>query len=191
MILHLIRHGQSTWNAEGRLQGQTMAVPLTDLGWRQASDAAANLGLNRLAAVWSSDQLRAHQTAEVIAMSHGLDVTVTPLLREQALGELEGTLIRDLREESVPEGRHISEVCWGGGESVQQVHQRMRRLCDALDEQFDETDEVALISHGDTLRILMTVLDGRGHREIDWVPVENCHALTRCRPGRKGPKTGC
>ena len=134
MILHLIRHGQSTWNAEGRLQGQTMDVPLTDLGWRQAADAATNPGLHRLAAVWSSDQLRARQTAELIAAPHELDVTLTRLLREQALGRLEGTLIRDLREERVPEGMHISEVCRGGGESVQQVHQRMRRLSYALDE---------------------------------------------------------
>lgn len=191
MILYLIRHGQSTWNAEGRLQGQTMDVPLTDLGWRQAADAATNLSLHRLAAVWSSDQLRARQTAEVIAAPHGLRVTLTPLLREQALGELEGTLIRDLREEQVREGMHISEVCWGGGESVRQVHQRMHGLCDALDEQFTEADEVALISHGDTLRILLAVLEGLSHREIDGVPVENCQALTRHRSGRKRPQIGC
>lgn len=191
MILHLIRHGQSTWNAEGRLQGQTMDVPLTGLGRRQAADAAGHLGPHRLAAVWSSDQLRARRTAEIIAKPHGLGVTLTPLLREQALGELEGTLIRDLREEPVPEDVHISEVCWGGGESVQQVHSRMLRLCDALDQQFDETDEVALVSHGDALRILMAVLEGRGHRDVDWVPVENCQALTRCRPGLKRRKIGC
>lgn len=191
MILHLIRHGQSTWNAEGRLQGQTMDVPLTDLGWRQAADAATTLGLHRLAAVWSSDQLRARRTAELIAAPHGLRVTLTPLLREQALGELEGTLIRDLREEPVPEGMHVSEVCRGGGESFRQVHDRMLRLCDALDEQFNEADEVALISHGDTLRILMAVLDGQGHRKIEWIPVENCQALTRHRSKLKRPKTGC
>lgn len=191
MILHLIRHGQSTWNAEGRLQGQTMDVPLTDLGRRQAADAAGLLGSHRLAAVWSSDQLRARRTAEIIAAPHGLRVTLTHLLREQALGELEGTLMRDLREEPVPEGAHISEICWGGGESVQQVHGRMLRLCDALDEQFSDTDEVALISHGDALRILMAVLERRGHRDIDWVPVENCQALTRYRPGRNRPKAEC
>jgi len=50
---------------------------------------------------------------------------------------------------------------------------------------------VALISHGDTLRILMAVLAGRGPREIDWVPVVNCQALTRYRSARKRLQTGC
>ena len=63
--LVLVRHGQSTWNLERRVQGQTMAVPLTDLGREQARHAADEVA--RLVAagtvVLSSDQLRAWQTA--------------------------------------------------------------------------------------------------------------------------------
>lgn len=182
VILHLVRHGQSTWNLEGRLQGQTMSVPLTDLGRRQAAAAVTHLSRYSLAAVWSSDQWRALHTAQLIAAPHHLDVTATALLREQALGDLEGRLIRELGEGWAPEGQFSGEVAPDGGESLQQVHQRMLRLCDALGSQFGDGDEVALISHGDTLRVLLAVLAGRDHHHIDWVPVDNCEVLTRTLP---------
>ena len=190
MILHLLRHGQSTWNLEGRLQGQTMAVPLTELGRRQAAGAVTHLSQRPLSAVWISDQLRARQTAKLIAAPHGLDITVTVLLREQALGQLEGRLITALGAGLVPEGAFCTGVVRGGGESLQQVHQRMLRLCDSLGTQFGDADEVALVSHGDTLRVLLAVLAGRDQHKIGWVPVDNCQVLTRTLPPAP-PVPGC
>ncbi|MGV8845946.1 histidine phosphatase family protein [Tessaracoccus sp.] len=178
MILHLVRHGQSTWNAEGRLQGQTMEVPLTARGRQQATHAVVALSRRPLAAVWSSDQLRARDTAELIAAPHRMDVTCSSLLREQALGNLEGRLIAELGAQ-VPENAFCTGVLRGGGESLQQVHHRMLRLCDSLATQFGDTDEVVLVSHGDTLRVLLAVLAGRDHHEIEWVPVQNCQVVTR------------
>ena len=179
MILHLVRHGQSTWNEEGRLQGQIMDVPLTALGRRQATQAVAALSRRRLAAVWSSDQLRARHTADLIAAPHQLDVTLTSLLREQALGELEGRLISELDAGQLPEKAFCTEIVRGGGESLQRVHSRMLQLCGSLATQFGAADEVALVSHGDTLRVLLSVLAGRGHHKIEWVPVQNCQVLSR------------
>lgn len=179
MILHLVRHGQSTWNLERRLQGQRMDVPLTELGRAQAHAAARALDAAPLAAVVSSDQLRAVQTAEVIAARAGVAVGVTPLLREQALGALEGLSYDDLAEEPVPDGRHISEVRWGGGESVADVHARLTTLVSLLRDTHAPREHLALVSHGDTLRILLAVLEGRGHREVEWVEFGNGQVVTR------------
>ena len=68
MRLVLVRHGQSVWNLERRLQGQTMDVPLTDLGREQARTAARIVAdlVPSGTPVWSSDQLRAVQTSEPI-----------------------------------------------------------------------------------------------------------------------------
>ena len=180
MILHLVRHGESTWNLEGRLQGQVMDVPLTPEGRRQAAAAAKRLSKHRLAAVWSSDQARALESAWAIAAPHGLEVVPTALLREQALGDLEGRLTTELQALPSPEGKHISEVPPGGAasETMQQVHERLQRLNRALAAQFPDAAEVALVSHGDTIRILLSLLAGRGHREVDWVPVANGQVLT-------------
>ncbi|MDO5736153.1 MAG: nicotinate-nucleotide--dimethylbenzimidazole phosphoribosyltransferase [Propionibacteriaceae bacterium] len=168
MILHLVRHGQTMWNVEGRLQGQTMDVPLTETGFIEAAHAAAELMDRPLKAVWSSDQVRARQTAGVIVARHDLAVHTTPMLREQSLGYLEGRLTSDLEEQPVPDGEHISEIRWGGGESIADVHQRMRALVAELRAEFDDEDEVVLVSHGDAIRVLLAVLEGRGHREVDW-----------------------
>ena len=179
MILHLVRHGQSTWNLERRLQGQRMDVPLTDLGRAQARDAARALADAALTAVVTSDQLRAVQTAEVIAAAAGLPVRTTPLLREQGLGSLEGLRYDDLAVEPVPDGQHISEVRWGGGESVEQVHARLRRFVSHLRASHAPDARLALVSHGDTLRVLLAVLEGRGHRDVEWVEFGNGQVVTR------------
>lgn len=179
MILHLLRHGQSTWNLEKRLQGQTLHVPLTELGISQAEQARDRLTAHRLTAVWSSDQVRALQTAQIVASPHGLPVTQTPRLREQGLGELEGRYYSELRPEHTPEGMHISEVRWGGGESVADVAQRLHPLLDELGGRYGQADEVLLVSHGDTLSVLLAILDGRSHRDIEWPSWGNGHIESR------------
>jgi broad specificity phosphatase PhoE len=85
--LLLVRHGQSTWNENGRWQGQANP-PLTELGERQASDAAARVGM--VDAVYASDLERASRTAEIIAARLGTDVMVDPRLRERHAGAWEG-----------------------------------------------------------------------------------------------------
>lgn len=172
--LFLVRHGESTWNERGILQGQTMEVPLTERGRRQAVAAAERLaGLTRPAPrIITSDQHRAVETATIIAGRLGGGVERTPLLREQALGELEGRPTASLEAQPVPEGFDISEVAWGGGESLLQVHRRLTRLVERLRAATGERDLV-LVSHGDTLRVLLAVLDGRDHRQVAWTPFDN------------------
>ncbi|HSO69408.1 MAG TPA: histidine phosphatase family protein [Arachnia sp.] len=179
MILHLVRHGQSTWNLERRLQGQRMDVPLTALGRAQADGAALALVDAPLTAVVTSDQLRALQTAEAIATRRGVPTHQSPLLREQALGALEGLTYDELTAEPVPDGQHISEVRWGGGESVRDVHARLTIFVALLRDTHAPGAELAVVSHGDTLRILLAVLEGRGHREVEWIEIANGQVLTR------------
>ncbi len=156
-----------------------MDVPLTDLGRRQAAEAAEHLRCAPLGAVVSSDQLRALQTARVIADNAGVPLTSTPLLREQHLGALEGRHYDDLAAEPVPDGLHISEVRWGGGESVADVHRRLTGFVEGLLATQSAGDEVAIVSHGDTLRILLAVLAGRGHRDVEWIEFANGQVVGR------------
>jgi len=88
--VHLVRHGQSTWNREGRLQGQAVHPGLTALGQTQAESAAAILSdvVDGPAALWSSDLVRAAQTAEVVGRRLGLPVRHDDGLREHGEGAL-------------------------------------------------------------------------------------------------------
>lgn len=168
--LHLVRHGQCTWNAEGRVLGQTAEVPLTDLGREQARDAGRALAGYGADALVTSDLLRAVQTAEVIGAVLGLDPVLESALREQSLGTLEGRLASDLRAEPTPAGRHVTDVRWGGGESVVDVHARVGGfLARLLAERPGE--RVVLVSHGDAIRVALAWLAGHGPREVAWTDV--------------------
>ena len=95
----LVRHGQSTWNASGRWQGQA-DPPLTELGRRQAFEAARAIGA--VDAVWASDLTRAVETATIVADSVGVGpVVVDPDLRERDAGAFSG-LTRDEIEQRFP-----------------------------------------------------------------------------------------
>jgi len=168
VILHLVRHGQSTWNVEHRVQGQTMHPPLTELGREQADLARETLRSVPLMAVLTSDQTRAAQTADIVAQPHRLVPLPTPLLREQALGDLEGRHYDELEPQAIPEGTHISEVRWGHGESLADVAVRMRDLVTLLSAVYPPEAQLALVSHGDALRVLAAVLRGGSHRDVDF-----------------------
>ncbi|HEY3410416.1 MAG TPA: histidine phosphatase family protein, partial [Propionicimonas sp.] len=120
----------------------------------------------------TSDLLRARETALLIGGELGLPVTSARELREQALGELEGRAWSELREEPTPAGVHINEVRWGGGESVSDVYERLTRFCERLLRQADG-QTVGVVTHEGTIQVLRSVLAGRGHRDIDWEPVEH------------------
>jgi len=88
--LFLVRHGQSTWNAESRWQGQA-DPPLSELGEQQASAAAERLATgDPIDAVWASDLERARRTAELVAGHLGLAVQLDERLRERHAGEWTG-----------------------------------------------------------------------------------------------------
>lgn len=88
-MIHWIRHGQSTWNAAGRLQGHTAHPPLTALGRRQAVATAERLATlpRPPGLLLTSPAVRARQTAEVIAARLGLTAAIDERLIEKGLRE--------------------------------------------------------------------------------------------------------
>ncbi|GMA14412.1 histidine phosphatase family protein [Deinococcus metallilatus] len=93
----VVRHGESTWNADGRYQGQT-DVPLSHVGILQASSLAERLTGQHFDAVYSSDLARAFQTAEIVAerLSGHPPVLPDPGLREIDVGQLSGLVLADI-----------------------------------------------------------------------------------------------
>jgi broad specificity phosphatase PhoE len=168
LTLLLVRHGQSEWNAAGLMQGQTPHVPLTPLGHSQAAAAAAELAALGPGALLSSDLVRAVQTAEHCAAATGLPVTVTPALREQGYGELEGRPSRELWDVVDWTDAHWSAP---GGESLAELHGRVEAFVKALCAE-PPADVIALVTHGDTIRAIQAVVAGLGP---DAMPVVTPH----------------
>jgi len=94
--LFLVRHGQSNGNAEGRFGGHS-PTPLSALGKEQAELTARALAKEKIHAVYSSDLLRAVQTAEPLAVITDLPVITTVAFRERKVGVLEGLTFDESR----------------------------------------------------------------------------------------------
>ena len=97
--LLLVRHGESTWNAQSRWQGQA-DPPLSPLGEQQAEEAAERLSeIASITVVWTSDLVRARRTAELIAARLGVDrVRDEPRLRERDVGSWSGLTRAEIEE---------------------------------------------------------------------------------------------
>jgi probable phosphoglycerate mutase len=127
----LIRHGETAWNAERRLQGH-LDIALNAEGERQAALLANALAGERIDGVISSDLLRARQTAEALARVQGLPVQVDRQLRERCYGGFEGLLYDEIarrfpREFAAWQARDVDAVLPLGanhGETFRQFHSR-------------------------------------------------------------------
>ena len=165
--LLLTRHGETDWNRELRFQGHA-DPPLNALGRRQAEELADRLATERLAAIYSSDLRRAHETARIVGRRLGLDVTVVPRLREIDVGSWSG-LTRDEIAEQFPDGfsRWLEGEEGHDGESRAELATRVldsaRRIASA-----HPGEKVLLVSHGGPLRALLSHAEGgRSTRRLD------------------------
>jgi broad specificity phosphatase PhoE len=147
--LLLIRHGETVWNQEGRFQGFS-DISLNARGEEQAGALARALRDVPLAAVFSSDLVRARRTAEVVAAEHGLTVHTDARLRELNQGRLEGKSMTALLSEE-PELwkqwiKGPADVVMPGGESLRSLQGRAwTAVCDIR--QLYTNHTVAIVSH--------------------------------------------
>jgi len=148
--LCLIRHGQTDWNLEGRYQGQS-DVPLNEKGLEQAKSLIEKLNGKTFAAIYSSDLIRARQTAEPIAKMLGIDIQIEPRLREINQGQWEGVLVEDIKARYAKIWSQRTEdpanVRPPGGETVREVATRVYAALNDIVRRFP-TAHVLVLSHG-------------------------------------------
>jgi broad specificity phosphatase PhoE len=165
--IYYIRHGETEWNAEGRLQG-TQDIPLNALGRKQAADAGyilaglfARDGRSEASVGFVASPLgRARSTMELVRRALKLppqDYAVDDRLREIAYGDWEGSTLAQMQAAD-PEifARRQAEkwvVSPPGGESYAAVQVRVRHWYDQL------TADTVAVAHGGTARALMVALE--------------------------------
>jgi len=157
--LLLVRHGETDWNAEGKLQGHSDR-PLNDFGRRQANALADRLAGDDVAAIYSSDLSRAKETAEILGARVGVPVVVDPDLREKNWGNWEG-LTGDERI-------HVEFE----GESTKDHRERVLRAVERIAERHPG-QRVVVVTHGGSLRRIQAAVNGVADPVID-----NCAVWT-------------
>lgn len=176
----LVRHGQSTWNAEGRWQGWA-DPPLSLLGEQQAFDALEHLRGAGIAAVVTSDLQRARRTAEIIAEGLGVGpVEVDADLRERDVGVFSGRTTEE-NHRDYPEAFEGDRVLHApGGETPERLLERVIPALSRIARR--HPDSVVLVAtHGGVIRSLERHL---GAEPPDVTPNLGGRWLDVCEGGR-------
>ena len=166
MLLYCIRHGESTYNADGRVQGQS-DVPLSELGRRQGQAVAAALGGLLIEALYASPLRRAMETAQPVAEALGLPIQTDPRLKEIHAGVFQDQLRSQLGElfpEDLVRWRSGDpDFVIPGGESRRRLMERGREAFESILQSGHQ--RVAVVSHGGlmagALKSLLDIPAGR------------------------------
>ena len=182
MRLCLVRHGETDWNAAGRIQGQ-LDVPLNAQGMRQAEALADALASTPFDAIYSSDLDRARATATAVAGRQQLPVQALPHWRERHHGRMQGQTYDELAA-SWPEGHRRlrardPDFDVQGGESLQQLAVRCARNLTQLAAL--PADTVLVVTHGGVLDVVYRLVAGEPLHTPRQVIIRNCaiHWLIR------------
>lgn len=159
----LVRHGETDWNGEKRIQGQ-IDIDLNVRGEAQARAVADGLAGHSFAAAYSSDLRRAWHTARIAAAGLGLAVSPAPTLRERHFGVLQGVTASEARAR-LPHAHHhhqarTPDYDFDSGESLIAFAARVMRGLDVLAERHPGQNVLAF-THGGVLDIAYRVAMSR------------------------------
>lgn len=180
MKLYLIRHGQTDWNIEQRIQGQ-QDIPLNDTGRAQARCLTQAMKEKKLDAIYTSPQIRAYATAGAVAGDRPIPVVTLPWLMEINYGDWEGKTAKELLKKDGDRYKawwdRPAEVAPPGGETVAQVDARCAAAWDWIRSRMK--GDTAIVSHGGLLAHFMEqLLKGSGEDDGGERVVHNASITT-------------
>ncbi|MDO8386766.1 MAG: histidine phosphatase family protein [Polaromonas sp.] len=151
-----IRHGETTWNVDTRIQGQ-LDIGLNETGRWQAERLAQALAGEPITAIYASDLGRAFETAEHVSRATGVPVIPEPGLRERHFGEFQGRTFADI-ESALPEQARLwrtrdPDFAPSGGESLRQLRERVVSTAQLLAARHPG-ELIAMVGHGGVLDVL-------------------------------------
>jgi broad specificity phosphatase PhoE len=176
----LVRHGETGLNHEGRWQGSGSNPPLNDRGRLQARELASWLVGRPVAALYTSPQRRARETAVILGECLGLELRVVDALHELDHGEWEGKTHAEVLARWPEAYRAYEAAPWDtprpGGESYEELG---KRLWPALEKLADlhRGGEIVTVTHGGPIRLVLSRVLGRPLTERHLFGVDNASAF--------------
>jgi len=157
-----VRHGETVWNAEMRMQGQ-LDTALSERGRWQARRAAASLGDEGIEAIFASDLERAYDTAQALATRIGLPIATDTGLRERGFGVFQGHLYADIDvrwpEAAARWRHHDPDFGPEGGETLREFSARAVAACTRIAAAHPGRS-IAIVTHGGVLDCLYRAAAG-------------------------------
>lgn len=180
MKLYLIRHGQTDWNIQGKIQG-SHDIPLNETGRKQARMLAEGMDSRPVTKIFSSTLKRAVETAKMIGDRQKVDIYLVPGLIEVEFGQWEGMTWQEIQAQYPAEYERWSinpvDVAPPGGETQMEVMTRVAGAVETVMGMTDKREDIAVVSHGATMAYIVAYLM-RNHPEESEIIVENASITT-------------
>lgn len=173
-IVYFVRHGETVWNVENKICGAT-DIELTELGHQQAVETGKRILAEGIHAdqILYSPLIRAAETARHISEMTGIPMRMEQRLKEQNFGKYESTP-RDGMEFKKAKENFCS--CYGGGESMLRLAQRVYNLLDEIREESDSKTYI-LVAHNGIARMVNSYFHEMTNAEYAAFGVKNCAIL--------------
>lgn len=184
----LVRHGESTWNALGLVQGHADGPKLTKKGRQQSARIAESFRYSGVEVMYASDLERAQETATIIDKVLGIGVRTDRALRERSFGSHEGrpSHALDAAASGILADRVIDPAARPeGGESLDEVYRRARAFVERVREQ--HSGDIIVVTHGGTIRAMRAYGAGMAMNGMAWDPVPNGSVWDIRRPAPVQP----
>lgn len=183
MIIYLIRHGETDWNKENRIQGQ-VDIPLNDYGIWLAEETARALQDIPFEAAFCSPFVRARKTAEIILGTRNIVLTADPRLKEIGFGEREGESVVSIAQN--PDDpiynflrRPERYAPTKGGESLQELYARSRSFMEEVITPLEHRyTTVLIVAHSALIRSIINPLAGYALSDFWAIRMRNCNVST-------------
>jgi broad specificity phosphatase PhoE len=174
--LYLLRHGETDWNVDRRLQG-LIDTPLNSKGVQQAQGWRSYFDRIRLSAIYSSSLQRAIDTA---VLATGRPACIIDGFNERGFGAWEGSTWQELQQtvSEFDERWNEDSFCPPGGESRHALYSRVESALDEIVFEHDKTDEVLIVAHGASGHAIMGTLLDRPISDRSSLPVLHNASLT-------------
>ena len=172
----MVRHGETEWNAEGRVQGQT-DIPLSPVGVQQAHKVAAVLAAQDFSAIYSSDLMRVRQTAEPSVRRLALPLQLDPDLRERHYGIFERMLYTEVKSRYPEHYARFNDkdpdFDFESGESLRRFYERSLRALERIITRHSG-EQVLVFTHGGVLDMIHRHARGLGLQAERDYGIPNC-----------------
>jgi 2,3-bisphosphoglycerate-dependent phosphoglycerate mutase len=190
--LCLVRHGETAWNAEGRVQGQ-LDIPLSPTGLAQARAVAAALAGESFDAIYSSDLVRVRQTAQSVVDRLKKEPVLDARLRERHYGKFQSVTYAEAKEKFPEDYAQFRakdlDFDFGTGESLKQFAARSLAVVEEIVERH-KGKSILVFTHGGVLEIVRRHATGAGLSTPRDFEIPNC-AINRLEVEGADWRIGC
>jgi isoleucyl-tRNA synthetase len=171
--LTCVRHGETDWNKQDKVQGGNIDEPLNDTGRGQAAETAKNLKKGKFDVIVTSDLKRAAETAEILSKELGVSIAEKlPLLRERHTGDWSGRTTKEILGSKPGKGVVFDYDTPPNGESFSQFTRRITQAHEHLLEQY-AGKRILLVAHRGTIKAIQAIAGNLSYKEGASIDVVN------------------